>query len=281
MTRAARVAAALACSLLSLASRAGAESRSSGCEADTIAKGDRQERSIDVDGVSRAFILDVPATVAPHEAVPLLLDFHGFRHSAEGVWRVSGFRELGVREHFLTVYPQGLEVELLGSTGAGWEMFSVDGNRDIAFVRHLLDQIEEQYCIDRSRVFVTGFSNGAFLSHLLACVLSDRIAAIAPVGGGAVNLACAPGRPVSVLIHHGRNDPVVDVAQAQKLFALWKKIDACPGERKAVDKGCTQAVNCGGGTAVVYCENDGEHRWPPDATQRIWNFFKQHPMTAP
>lgn len=266
--------------LLPLAAEVSAADHPGGCARAQIVHGSRQERSIDVGGVARTFILDVPETIQPRRAVPLILDFHGFGHSAAGVWRVSGFRELGVRERFITVYPQGLEVQMLGRQGAGWDVFVLDGNRELAFVSRLLDLLENEYCIDRSRVFATGFSNGAFLSHLLGCALADRIAAIAPVSGGAPDLTCKPSRPVSAIVYHGRDDRIVPVDRGRRLFQEWKRLDACPGVRPRSDgEACERAVDCAGGVGVEYCEFDGEHRWPPQATGRIWEFFATHPLT--
>jgi polyhydroxybutyrate depolymerase len=256
--------------------RAAAEDRSDGCAAAAIEKGARLERTIEVGGVPRSYILDVPETVAAGDAVPLLLDFHGFGHSAAGVWRVSGFRELGVRSRFITAYPQGLDVRLLGRVAPGWEIFSLDENRDVAFARALLDQVEAHYCIDRDRVYSTGFSNGAFLSHLLGCVLADRIAAIAPVSGGDLDLPCTPARPVSVIIHHGRADELIDVGRGRALFERWKRVASCPGEKASGDA-CNRAVDCRDGVEVAYCEFDGGHRWPAQATSRIWTFLFDHP----
>jgi len=266
--------------LLWLVSAAAAEEPSAGCKRKSIATGDRLERTLGVGGVERSYILDVPAHLTPERPVPLLLDFHGFGHSAAGVWRVSGFRELGMREGFVTAYPQGLPVHLLGREDAGWEM-TIDGNRDVAFAAALIDKLEEEYCIDPQRIFVTGFSNGAFLSHVLGCRMADRIAAIAPVSGGSLDLPCNPPRAVSVIIFHGRNDAIVEVSSGRKLFEEWKKLDRCRGETREEGAVCTRANQCRDRTSVVYCEGDGEHRWPPEATERIWQFFKTHPLLSP
>ena len=109
----------------------------------------------------------------------------------------------------------------MGHDGAGWEIFSIDGNRDLAFVTRLLDQLERTYCIDRARIFSTGFSNGAFFSNILGCTMADRFAAIAPVGGGRLTVPCMPTRAVPVLIHHGRKDARVDVDQARQTRDAW------------------------------------------------------------
>ena len=50
--------------------------------------------------------------------------------------------ELAARDGFITVYPDGLPVHLMEHDGAGWEIFSTAGNRDLAFVTQLLDHLE-------------------------------------------------------------------------------------------------------------------------------------------
>jgi polyhydroxybutyrate depolymerase len=248
---------------------------STGCSAATIETGRELHRTIDVNGVSRAYILDVPERIRAQHAAPLLLDFHGFGHSAAGVWQVSKFKELAARDGFITVYPDGLPVHLLGRDGAGWEIFSTDSNRDLAFVTRLLDQLERTYCIDRARIFSTGFSNGAFFSNILGCTMAERFAAIAPVSGGRLTVPCNPSRAIPVLIHHGRKDELVNVEQARQTRDAWIEKDGC---HEHASDGCEWFRDCRDGVEVEYCEDDGDHHWPLPATERIWEFFKKHPM---
>jgi polyhydroxybutyrate depolymerase len=147
-----------------------------GCKDASVETGRRLLRRLDVGGIERSYILDVPERIRAAVPVPLILDFHGFGHSAAGVWKVSRFGELAARDGFIMAYPDGLVVDLRGYVGSGWEIFAAGGNRDLAFVTALLDHLERTYCIDRSRVFATGFSNGAWFSTLLACLLPERVA---------------------------------------------------------------------------------------------------------
>ncbi|HVM95790.1 MAG TPA: PHB depolymerase family esterase [Candidatus Acidoferrales bacterium] len=247
-----------------------------GCTYNAFDQGRHLERKIKVDGTSRDYILDVPDTIRAQTPAPLLFDFHGFGHSGEGVWQVSEFKGLAASEHFVTVYPEGLSVHLLNRDGAGWDIFKGDGNRDIAFVKAMLAHIEDSYCIDLNRIYATGFSNGAFLSNLLACTMADTFAAVAPVSGGRLTMACTPSRAIPIMIHHGRNDPLIAVAQAREMRDAWVEKNACHEKTEA--DGCENYRGCRSNADVVYCEDDGEHHWPVAATPRIWNFFKKHPM---
>jgi polyhydroxybutyrate depolymerase len=248
---------------------------SAGCTATTIQKGRPLQRTISVNGVERSYLLDVPNTVLAQRPAPLLLDFHGFQHSGAGVWRVSGFKDLAARDGFITVYPDGLPVQLLGTSGAGWEMFEVPNNRDLAFTRALLDQLEQTYCVDRARIYATGFSNGGFFSDILACTMADRFAAVAPVGGGRVAVPCDPGRGVPIIIFHGRKDEVVPIALARQDRDTWTERNRC---REHASNGCEWHRECRDGAEVRYCETDDAHQWPQAATVEIWEFFKQHPL---
>ncbi len=82
---------------------------------------------------------------------------------------------------------------------------------DIAYFNALLDDLKGRAPVDMARVYATGISTGGAMSHLLACKLPDRIAAIASVGGTFQVIAypgCdAPG-PVPILQIHGTRDCV-------------------------------------------------------------------------
>ncbi len=73
----------------------------------------------------------------------------------------------------------------------------------------MLDQLESTMCIDTSRVYATGFSDGSFMVSLVACTMSDRFAAIAAVSGLVDPNPCHPTRRVPVLTFHGTADPIL------------------------------------------------------------------------
>ena len=94
----------------------------------------------------------------------------------------TGFNDIASEENFIVVYPQGSYFN--GTTHwnvGGWTLgSSVD---DVAFIDFLIDAISEDYLIDSERIYSTGMSNGGYMSFLLACQLSERIAAIASGAG--------------------------------------------------------------------------------------------------
>ncbi len=100
---------------------------------------------------------------------------------------------------------------------------------DTAFTSQILDALEAQLCLDSSRIFATGKSDGGgFVGDVLACdaTLSRRVAAFAPVSGAfyapnntnngagcdpyTVVNACNNSRDnIPMIEFHGGNDTVI------------------------------------------------------------------------
>jgi polyhydroxybutyrate depolymerase len=246
---------------------------SAGCHPGELPAVRGVRRRILVSGEHRRFIVDAPAAPADRP-LPVVLSFHGFRGNASGQRWWTGWGRLARRAGFIAIHPEGHRgVRLLNTTGRGWDLMPTE-TRDAAFVRALLDALEAERCVDRRRVFATGMSNGGFFANLLGCELADRLAAIAPVAGGLDLRTCAPARPVAVLLVHGRADTVVRPVMVRGARDWWARADRCGAP--AEHDGCEWFAECA--ADVVYCEGPQAHRWPGDATERIWRFFQAHPM---
>jgi polyhydroxybutyrate depolymerase len=220
----------------------------------------------------RSYLVDAPAGPSDRPA-PLVLALHGFRSDPEDMREGTGLAELARTDGVVVVYPRGHEgVELLGTTGVGWDMRPGE-TTDRDFLRALLDQLESERCIDRRRVYATGMSNGGFLASLLGCQLADRLAAVAPVAGALDLENCQPARPMPILLIYGSADNVVPPELIRRGVAWWVARDAC-GAAVSSD-GCTRWSSCA--ADVVACEGPQAHRWPADAAGRIWQFFAAHP----
>jgi len=221
----------------------------------------------------RPYLLDAPAGPSDRP-LPLVFAFHGFRSDPDDMRAGTGLAELARTQDVVVVYPRGHEgVELLGTTGVGWDM-RPDQTKDRDFVRALLDQLETARCIDRRRVYATGMSNGGFLANLLGCQLADRLAAVAPVAGALDLGDCRPSRPMPILFLYGSADTVVPPDLIRRGVAWWIGRNAC-GAADATE-GCSRWSGCA--ADVVACEGPQAHRWPPDAASKVWTFFAAHAL---
>ena len=186
------------------------------------------------------------------------------------------------RENFITVYPNGTGMIRTwnggGCCGAGVRN-DVD---DVGFVAALLDQLEADLCIDRRKVFASGMSNGGIMSHRLACDLSERIAAVAPVAGTDMTLSCTPTKPVPMMQIHGTEDGHVPWEGGEGCGIAGVPFTSIPDTMEGwrTRNGCQNSLSPyfeeGNGTCEVYdgCENarvvlcfieGGGHSWPGGA----------------
>ena len=73
----------------------------------------------------------------------------------------------------------------------------------------MIDELIQTYNVDTLRIYATGFSNGAAFTYDLACRLSQRIAAIAPVGENMTQVSydeCEATKPTGIISFHGTAD---------------------------------------------------------------------------
>ncbi len=247
-----------------------------------------QELSIDVDGVSREYLLGMPDGLDPSEAAPLVVDLHGFSSNAQQQSMLSGMGDAAGEPGYVVVTPQALEVDVPLTTGSLRTTFwNIDPAAvrpgfgpadDLGFIDALLDEVIEQQCIDPDRLFVTGMSNGAGMTMALTCGSTTRFAAAAPVAG--VNLvgSCEPARSIPLHAIHGDADPLIPAAGGQVVGQDYEVVAVHDRMQDLADR-----ANCTGPTSATPfadievriwadCDDDAEfvlttvlgggHTWP-------------------
>lgn len=175
---------------------------SKGCGSSTVGKVTAEKQYLD--DSDRWWLLTTPADTNADTPLPLVLDFHGLMEGADVHAKMTGMPTYGQQHGFIVVNPNG--------TGSPihWQVNpDAASNDDLAYTTSMLDQLESELCIDTSRVYSTGLSNGAMFSSVLGCAMSDRITAIAPVSGVQHPSPCATTRPVPMLAFHGTEDPIL------------------------------------------------------------------------
>jgi polyhydroxybutyrate depolymerase len=249
--------------------------------------------------------------------MPLVLGYHGYGGSPLEL--AVRLEDRALDDGFVAVFPHGSD--LGGSTPAYFNLETVEEPvlaDDVGFTGALLDRVEADLCIDRTRIYAMGFSNGGMFVSTLACRLNDRIAAVAPVGGVHLLPDCA-GRPVPIIVTHGTSDPVVpfdetDVGVPLDATGLFEETAGGSAQLRMLERarerpvtswveswaqhnGCsleapevttigdqrTEYTECdSGGDVVLQAIQGGGHEWPTsptlDATSRALAFFQDHPL---
>jgi polyhydroxybutyrate depolymerase len=185
-------------------------------------------------GITRAYLLHVPANFQAGTSA-LVIGLHGSEGSGAMFRDRSQLSAKADLEGFAIAYPYALV-----SPGAGiteWNeffnnSFGANPPDDAGFIRQLIVNLQASLGPDPKRIFVTGLSNGGFMTHRVGIQLSDLVAGIAVVEGtvvspGLIQNVPAPLGPVSVLIFHGDLDPTVlycgqpNVASQEQTFNYW------------------------------------------------------------
>ena len=171
--------------------------------------------SIVWDGLERTYLIHIPSFYDRIKPMPLVIALHGGKGTGKDMIKLTrgSFNTLADKEGFIVVYPDGIEknwndgrLEMKFLSRAHRE--NID---DVGFISVLIDRFAKELNIDKKRVYVTGISNGALMSHRLACELSENITAIAMVAGAIPKnktYTSLPSSPISVLVINGINDPL-------------------------------------------------------------------------
>ncbi|MBL6755249.1 MAG: prolyl oligopeptidase family serine peptidase [Planctomycetes bacterium] len=165
-------------------------------------------RSINVQGVTRTYLVYVPSSYSAAEPAPLLFNFHGGDTTSQEMLQLSDMRDLAEADAFLLVYPQGLPEPGGGPIWNSEGPYS-NGTDEMAFVGAVIDRMAADYSVDERRVYACGFSNGGNLVYDLGCLMADRFAAIAAVAGNMFEwtyTSCSPTSPTALLTIHGTAD---------------------------------------------------------------------------
>lgn len=256
-------------------------------------------------GETREYSLFVPRSYDPRTPAPLVISMPG-----AGLWgsaqeEISRWDEIAEREHVIVVYPTGKR--------GGARVFDVEEgpglSTDVRFIADLIDRLQNEYNIDRRRIYANGLSNGAGMSFVLSCTIHDRIAAVGMVSGAQLLRSswCPDTRPVPMIAFHGTDDPVALYAGGKtwispvafpnlpKWVADWARRNRCapnpldtpvaPNVTRRTYASCENDAS-----VVFYTIRGGGHDWPGggalprwlcgpvsrgvDATNLMWEFFK-------
>jgi polyhydroxybutyrate depolymerase len=261
-------------------------------------------RTIEAGGQLRRYLIHVPPGYDGSTKTPLVVLLHGLGGTPQAVIDTTSMGTIADKKDTIIVAP------LARGRVTEWDFRTPisDPTSDLAFVRDLVKELKGDACIDSSRVYAAGFSNGSVLALALACDGTTKFAAYGAVSGPYWNDSCRGAPAASVIYFHGLKDKVVPYGGADTVIgplppvndvmASWAAHDSCPAASATttVSKHVRHfAWNaCKDGSSVdVYVVDNGGHRWPGgkqipsghvsgvmtqeiDASTLIWQFFEQH-----
>jgi poly(3-hydroxybutyrate) depolymerase len=221
-------------------------------------------RTIQSGGMNREYILRVPDDYDNTRPYRLILAYHWRNGNANQVANGGNggstedpyFGLFDLAENStIFVAPEGLN--------AGWA--NTDG-RDVTLTDAILEEVLGDLCIDTTRIFATGFSFGAAMSHALACARPDVFRGVALYAGAQLS-GCAGGTtPIAYFHVHGVNDSVLNFAQSGvPLRDRYVALNGCTPQNPPAPAGnsgthiCTSYEGCSEGHPVRWCAHGGDH----------------------
>jgi polyhydroxybutyrate depolymerase len=215
---------------------------------------------------TRTFDITVPAVCDASHLVPLLFAFHGDGGNAAGMYGSFPIEQAATAAggQAIFVYPDGTDDHVDPSgTDRAWDLFhdpgpypyaytpghpapadsdQATGNADVDFFDTMVEAFEKAFCVDRSKVFITGMSDGGYFVNQLARWRSTVVKGVAPQSGGAPfgnpdgtgdwqppNYCVGTTGKVPALIIHGAADSTVDPCNAVETQSYWELADGCSG----------------------------------------------------
>ena len=263
-------------------------------------------------GVSRTYQLHLPKGYNQSLRHPLIIACHPGLSNAAQHAESARWHELGDTAGFITVYPNGMPSASNGNNRL-WNAYdqpsTVKEFDDVGFLSTLLERLVSNYSVDTCRVYMSGFSNGAMMTYRMACDLTDRFAAIAPLSGGwgygsdgycddgncngdvasgcswrMAYINCTPTRPIPMIFMKGS-------LEGDNLPTCRGTIDSLNRIYWSTFLGCgssvTDTVRVGGERVVrehfqgcradyrFYTVLGNSHQWHAPATEMFWSFLQR------
>lgn len=285
------------------------------CQKSGDSKTFRFNGQVNVDGITRTWLLNLPPNYYDTSGLPLVIALHGFGGSATEMEHDYGITDKANAAGFIVVYPNGVRnpggyFHLTSWNAGNCCYYAQEENiDDVHFISTLIDQLIANYKIDPKKVYVAGMSNGAMMAYTLADKLSTKIAAITAVSGTLIATPpCNPQRAVPILHIHSALDTKVPFNGGNGLdnvwfpsvdstIGIWSAIDSCDTPPQVTDHGnyqLTEWKDYHGNVAIdLYLTRDGGHSWPGglkprekadppstaiNATDLMWDFFQRYSL---
>lgn len=266
-------------------------------KADNLGVGDHHFSFVH-EGITRNYMVHLPSAYNRDVPAPVVIYLHGGGGSMKAAY-MDGLGKMSDKHGFILAVPEGTGEVKAGRlrgrwNGGKWETGECCGQADDSgFISRMIDEIGNNFNIDKKMIYATGISNGGLMTNRLGCELADKIAAIAPVASAAVMSGCIPSRPMPVMVIHGTADPAnpLDGSEPRGIFKTgifampykrmtpyqvvdaWRKINKCSEAKlSGYQRGYAKCViynECAAGAEIEFCIVEGMGHTYPGGSQYL------------
>ena len=237
-------------------------------------------KTIQTGGKSRQYFLYVPDCLTDNR--PLIISCHGMNCDYAGQKNDTQWPNLADTANFVVVYPVGIAGTAWGqSFQTGWDL---DGMTDVNFMLDIIEEMKQNYNIDETRVYMSGFSLGGAFTYYMLNKAADKIAAFGPISGyNLMGANTSSSRPVPICEVHGTADNIMSYSGIKdylKKFAQAMKCNMTPEETTGNGYSKLHYKDGECDTEVILYSVNGRGHEPSNngfhTSNALWAFFKQY-----
>jgi polyhydroxybutyrate depolymerase len=272
----------------------------------TACAGSAESMQLVVDGRTRTYLLERPATQGPRPTIVML---HGYTGNAAQIAEQTGLVQPAQQAGFVAAFPEG--------PGGRWnllppskqtaryvQLFQQSGGLpdDVAFLKMLVSDLVARGVADPKRIYLAGRSLGGAMALRMACAEARMFAAIALLISAMPEETgndCHPAGPLPVLMVNVTGDPMVpygggrvgqaglpsgvsDVWSTERLLAFFRKLNGCGDSPEQSQNPSSPMgdvhrwVKCPGGAVVFHRVVGEKHNVPVslDSARLLIDFFR-------
>ncbi|QIW95832.1 hypothetical protein AMS68_001350 [Peltaster fructicola] len=172
-------------------------------------------------GLLRNYTIHIPQYYDQNHASPVIFAFPGNGEAASNIEGETGLSNSALNPYAIVVYVNGYGLGFASNPNWGVPGTQYGFVDDIGFMRNLVPNITSSFCIDTTRIWATGHSNGGGFVNVMACdpVLSS-IFTVFTANSAACYTNATSGdpdtieplnTPVQALCSPSRNNPFLEM----------------------------------------------------------------------
>jgi poly(3-hydroxybutyrate) depolymerase len=234
---------------------------------------------------NRVYFLDMPTNYNPAKGYAVIFGGGGCGGSVGNNGNGGGFNVVSNGS------PDAIQIGLSYVWPDGAGACFADGytnTPDLPYFDSILKEVEANYCVDKSKVFVAGYSSGAWESYMLGFARGGVVRGIATAAGGLrMDRPPPSGVPFAALLLTGSGDgenPFTGPTGSSLALDLALKTNKCTGtdttDWAVYPAGACKKYNgCPAAYPVIMCRGGGSGHTDGGAGYRpaIWTFWSTLP----
>lgn len=158
---------------------------------------------------------------------------------------------------------------------------------EVPYFDAVVTTVEMNLCVDKSKLFMEGYSSGSWLTNLLGCVRANVIRGQGNATGGLPKVPNDCQGPIAAMLVHDDTDTMNTIEEGMKARDRIKAINGCSDQtmpyqwdvNESTMSTCLAYQGCKPGYPLIWCptHNKGHSDQVPITTVGLWKFWSSLP----